>query len=399
MPYAFHNHPRGAYYLENKGMLIKDLVRASCAAPSYFTSKELTLSNKPAVFIDGGVSSNNNPSLMLFMIATLKGYPFQWKKGNDNLFLTSIGTGTHRPKMESGIEKLVQKMTIKWAKEVPDLFMMDATILNQMILQSISDPDQPTKINDEAGTLENDRIIDEPLLSYRRYNILIEKNELQSLGYQFDDAKLTSLREMSNGFNVRLLNEIGKRAATLTVKAAHFLPAFDQGLSFSIPLVVEQQDCKNLFLLWINTLGNTYEKFGTVEARLANHEEQITSITKYGVETTSRAAIGDYIVTNTNTESGESYIIKHNKFDTRYQFIRRISDEKALYKPIGMVKAVQLTKDILKRLNLPDHFTIMPAWNEPQYISKGDYIVCPPDESEFYRIGYDEFINTYKLEN
>ena len=96
------NHPKGKYYDSefgtNKDILLWKAVRASAAAPTYFLPQIINVGGglKTAAFVDGGVSMANNPSLQLLMIATLKGFPFGWKPGADNIFLVSVGTGMSR---------------------------------------------------------------------------------------------------------------------------------------------------------------------------------------------------------------------------------------------------------------------------------------------------------------
>lgn len=50
----------------------------------------------PGLFIDGGVSPHNNPSLMLLMLATMQTYGLRWRLGAGNLLMLSIGTGDFR---------------------------------------------------------------------------------------------------------------------------------------------------------------------------------------------------------------------------------------------------------------------------------------------------------------
>jgi len=93
------NHPGGKYFNStdgmNKDILLWKAVRASAAAPTYFIPQIIDVGGglKTAAFVDGGVSMANNPSLQLLMVATLKGFPFKWKMGADNILLVSVGTG------------------------------------------------------------------------------------------------------------------------------------------------------------------------------------------------------------------------------------------------------------------------------------------------------------------
>ena len=73
--------------------------------------------NEIGTFIDGGVSLANNPSLQLFLVATLKGFPFKWETGADKLAIYSIGTGTSTKKYDYGKMYILECQTyISWAE-------------------------------------------------------------------------------------------------------------------------------------------------------------------------------------------------------------------------------------------------------------------------------------------
>src|SRR5688572_14403782 len=95
--WPYINHPEGKFYPDNHEIPLWKLVRASSAAPTYFRPIRLDVGKvgKPdyGVFIDGGVSMANNPSLQLFLVATLRGFPFHWPAGKNALFIVSVGTG------------------------------------------------------------------------------------------------------------------------------------------------------------------------------------------------------------------------------------------------------------------------------------------------------------------
>ena len=73
------------------------LVRASTAAPVYFPPEVLnwdpTDPDKSFVFVDGGMTPYNNPSFLLYRMATHEPYRLCWKTGENNLLLISVGTG------------------------------------------------------------------------------------------------------------------------------------------------------------------------------------------------------------------------------------------------------------------------------------------------------------------
>lgn len=227
------NHPNGKFYNEikdedgkligkaNKDFLLREVVRASAAAPTYFVPQKIQVEGEESfgTFIDGGVSLSNNPSLQLFLIATLSEFPYKWKTGENNISLHSIGTGTYRKNYDS--LKVFRKGMVGWGKLVPDLFMEDANYLNQTILQFLSKSPTARIIDSEILDLKNDLVTTEPALHYIRYNVILDDENLQSLGFSFNESEIESLREMSDAKNKNSLYEIGKRAALEYIIESH----------------------------------------------------------------------------------------------------------------------------------------------------------------------------------
>lgn len=214
------NHPDGKFFNSNKGMLLRKVVRASAAAPSYFIPQQLDVGQgEIGTFIDGGVSLANNPSLQLFLIATLNEYPYRWETGEENISLLSIGTGTFKKRYD--YKKIAKKGLLGWATMIPELFMEDANYFNQTILQYLSHSPVPREIDSEILDLKEDLITDKPALHYVRYNVMLEENELNSLGMPCTQKELDSLREMSEAKNKHKLYEIGSRSAAIQMQPEH----------------------------------------------------------------------------------------------------------------------------------------------------------------------------------
>jgi patatin-like phospholipase/acyl hydrolase len=214
------NNPKGKYFKHNEGMLLRKVVRASAAAPSYFVPQKIDVgSGQVGAFIDGGVSLANNPAFQLFLVATLKGFKYEWPTGADKLSILSIGTGTFTKRYDP--DKIAKKNLLGWASMIPEIFMEDANYLNQTILQYLSESPVPKKIDGEVGDLSGDLLNNQAALSYIRYNVFLEENELNGLGLNFSKEELVSLREMSNAQNKDKLYEIGSKAAAKFVNAEH----------------------------------------------------------------------------------------------------------------------------------------------------------------------------------
>lgn len=237
--WPLNNHPKGKYYEDrhgekdngNKHIPLWKIIRACTAAPSYFKPELIDVGDKSgfAAFIDGGVSQHNNPSLLLYLMATLKGYPFHWKSSKNELFILSVGTGTHRKKDTS---KLYQRNFFRWADKLADFFMEDASWFNQTIMQLLSDSPTCHHIDSEIGDLNEDKPFGEQF-TYIRYNAWLEEPKQDELDIMlkpplpFKNAQLVDMHEMSNVGAMVDMAKVGKISADFYVKEEHFLPIFD----------------------------------------------------------------------------------------------------------------------------------------------------------------------------
>ncbi|MEM9015940.1 MAG: patatin-like phospholipase family protein [Verrucomicrobiota bacterium] len=98
VPGAKYNRRKAEGASSNLDIPLWKLVRASAAAPVFFPSEIVNLPTREGrpcefEFIDGGVSAYNNPSIAMFLHATLPEYAMNYPKGADQLFLCSVGTG------------------------------------------------------------------------------------------------------------------------------------------------------------------------------------------------------------------------------------------------------------------------------------------------------------------
>ena len=220
------NHPEGKYFdaatSKNKDLLLWKVVRASTAAPTYFAPQLMDVKNdQPAAFIDGGLSMANNPALTLLMVATLKGFPFHWPMGAENILLVSVGTGYLEFKRQVG--DIDEATMLTWAGSVPDMLMQDASWQNRILLQWLSKSPTAEVMDREIGDMNEDLIGGVPLLSYLRYNFAITKDNLNALGLprEFNDHDVISIADMAKAKNKELLYEIGQRASSV-IKPEHF---------------------------------------------------------------------------------------------------------------------------------------------------------------------------------
>jgi hypothetical protein len=110
-PWPVSNNPYARYNDRarkdcNLQIPLWQLVRASTAAPTFFPPEVLRWGgddpSKAFTFVDGGTTPYNNPAFLLYRMATAPEYHLEWLKGETNLAVVSIGTGS-APKIENAV--------------------------------------------------------------------------------------------------------------------------------------------------------------------------------------------------------------------------------------------------------------------------------------------------------
>jgi hypothetical protein len=233
-PWVIHNHPRGAYFdpqpprstFANKLYSLRQVVRASTAAPHYFEPERISIAEGVSgAFIDGGVSPHNNPSLQLFMLATIKGYGWNWKTGADDLLLVSVGSGDTEPQVPTA--EVLKYHAADLARRALLSVMDDCDILTQTMMQWMSRCLTPWVLDSEVGNLSGDQLGGQELLTYVRYNLRFDPAWLRThVGIDIN-VDMRRLDAMDNVKNLRTLIQIGERAAEKQIKPEHLPASFD----------------------------------------------------------------------------------------------------------------------------------------------------------------------------
>ncbi len=234
--WPFINHPQGRFYPDNCDIPLWKLLRASSAAPTFFRPIKLDIGTPDApdegIFVDGGVSMANNPSLQLFQVATLKGFPYHWETGEDKLQIVSVGTGYWKRTAKQ--HHLRNPSNLFWAKNVPELLMLDANDHTELMMQYLSDSPTNRQIDWQMGDLSQDVLGGTPACSYIRYNVKLESGSayansfeekdhaIQNILNAYDDDDMRRLRQMDNGRNTDDLLKLGDAFAQIQVNKEHF---------------------------------------------------------------------------------------------------------------------------------------------------------------------------------
>lgn len=220
------NHPDAKFFEANRHIPLRDVLYASAAAPLYFVPELVDVGNaETAAFVDGGVSMANNPALQLLLLATLKAYPFRWQRGPEHLMLVSLGTGSWR--RAKSTEAVMNLRMWDWARHVPDMLIGDANTNAQLMLQALSESPTRWTIDSEVGDLADDLLSTEPLLWYLRYDVKLEREQLQGMGMDELAPDVARLRDLGNAGNAGELLKIGRVAANAQIRGEHFPPGFD----------------------------------------------------------------------------------------------------------------------------------------------------------------------------
>lgn len=234
-PWIVHNSPKGKFWDVdesddhggNKNIRLSHLVRASAAAPFYFAPQSIDLGNgAKGVFVDGAVSPHGNPALILYLIATLKAYGFEWPQGEDRLQLISVGTASRRPTMP--IDKASKMTAATTAIHSLSTMLNDTEFFAQIMLQAMGRVITPWKIDSELGDMAEEQLTKEKQFTYIRYGIRMESEWLdKELGLQMSDDEAAKLFSLDDPRGIAKLFDIGRLAAEKLVDADHLERHFD----------------------------------------------------------------------------------------------------------------------------------------------------------------------------
>ncbi|HHG2223889.1 patatin-like phospholipase family protein [Synechococcus sp. WH 5701] len=210
-PWPVCNNPLAKYnQLDRKDcnlhLPLWQLVRASTAAPTFFPPEMVSFApgtdrEYQFVFVDGGITTYNNPAYLAFQMATAKPYHINWKTGVDQLLIVSVGTGNApaaRPDLRP--EEL---WLLDHAKTIPSALMNAAIAGWDMVCRVMGECRFGGEVDREFGAM-----IQEPLtpadqsnwtgakqFAYVRYDPLTNAEGLIEIGLA--DVSLKEFETMS----------------------------------------------------------------------------------------------------------------------------------------------------------------------------------------------------------
>jgi uncharacterized protein len=226
-PWPVSNNP-GAKYNDraredcNLNLPLWQLVRASTAAPVYFPPEYVQLGKQQFMFVDGGVTTYNNPAFLLFLMATLAPYKLCWPTGEKQMLLVSVGTGAS---LTTSDRRDGAPFVIENAQHIPSALMAAASVQQDLLCRSFGRCVAGDHLDRELGDLTDLATTTNPLglpalFTYARYDVELSAAGLEKVGVTgIDPAKVSSLDSVEN---VADLQKIGTALAAHRVKPSLF---------------------------------------------------------------------------------------------------------------------------------------------------------------------------------
>ena len=226
-PWPVSNNPDAKYNLRerddcNLNIPLWKLVRASTAAPTYFPPEKITMGKHNFVFVDGGITTYNNPSFQTFLMATLGPYNLGWETGEDNLLIVSVGTGTSP---DANADLSPNQMNLLYnASSLPSALMFAALNEQDLLCRAFGNCLCGDMLDREVGDLIDEegkmkRPVTSKLFTYVRYNAELSREGLDDL--ELTHIKPEDVQKLDSVENITKLQDVGQAVAK-KVSKGHF---------------------------------------------------------------------------------------------------------------------------------------------------------------------------------
>jgi uncharacterized protein len=203
----------------NLNLPLWQLVRASTAAPVFFPPETIDLGGRRYVFVDGGITPYNNPSFLLYLMATLPGYRLCWPTGVNNLLLVSVGTG--RARTGIGARRADQMSLFFHAHSVPTVLADSINREQDMVCRTVGYCREGPPLDSEIGDCCDVAATEIPhrKFTYFRYDHYFTSEEMDEAARYGSKGTI----RMDQLRLIPLLQEIGRRYAAEHVQAGDLL--------------------------------------------------------------------------------------------------------------------------------------------------------------------------------
>ncbi|TAN77005.1 MAG: patatin, partial [Gallionella sp.] len=166
----------------NLNIPLWQLVRASTAAPVYFPPEVVQVGKHEFVFVDGGITTYNNPAFQAFLMATVEPYKMGWHAGENNMLVVSVGTGTS-PQANADLNPNEMNLIYN-AGSIPSALMYAALNEQDTLCRIFGKCLAGDELDREVGDLIGAKGPVGPgkLFTYVRYNAELTEKGLKALG-------------------------------------------------------------------------------------------------------------------------------------------------------------------------------------------------------------------------
>src|SRR5207247_461505 len=154
--------------------------RASTASPTYFPPEVVHI-GRDFIFVDGGVTTYNNPAFQLFLMATSEPYHLLWPTSEEKMLLISVGTGAS---VNANSNLSPEEMNLIYnASTIPSALMAAAMHEQDFLCRIFGKCLAGDLLDREIGSVIGQGIPNVPkLFTYARYNAELSREGLVALG-------------------------------------------------------------------------------------------------------------------------------------------------------------------------------------------------------------------------
>ena len=223
-PWPISNNPKAKYNDCTRAdcnlkLPLWQLIRASTAAPTYFPPEVVKIGEDDFIFVDGGITTYNNPAFQAFLMATVEPFNLNWPAGEDKILLVSLGTGISP---DANTDLRPEEMNLLYnAGSIPSALMFAALNEQDFLCRVFGKCISGEGLDREVGDMIGKRGPLQPkLFTYVRYNAELTRYGLHALG--IDDIEPKDVQMLDSVDHMDKLQRVGRAVAEKKVRAEHF---------------------------------------------------------------------------------------------------------------------------------------------------------------------------------
>jgi len=203
----------------NLDLPLWQLLRASTAAPTFFPPEVIKVGDQTFVFVDGGVTTYNNPAFLAFTMATLDRYEVNWATGENKLLVVSVGTGNAA---KANAELTPGQMHLLYqAGNIPSALMFAAQNQQDLLCRMFGKCLAGDALDRELGDLIGSKgPVSPKLFTYLRYDADVSREGLDKLNLPKVDPDHVQFMDSTKFIDE--IQTVGKALGDTKVKPEHF---------------------------------------------------------------------------------------------------------------------------------------------------------------------------------